>query len=97
MKLISIIICLFLLVACSPMNSNDVVLKDSDTGKDLKNSCSSDDKNKEIYPAIQGKCDYIKKPSPFHHVTRQVIKGEVCCVREIYIDHDKGRITSFGK
>lgn len=93
MKWINIIIGLFLLPACSLVNGDDLVLKDSVTGKDLNNSCSSEDKKKVIYHAVQGQCDHIPKPSQFHHINRQVINGEVCCVVEVYVDHGNGKIT----
>ena len=97
MKWIGIIVCLFLLPACSLVNADNIVLKDSITGKNLNSSCSSDDEKKTIYPSIQGECDHIPKFSPLHHVNRQVINGEVCCVVEVYVDHGNGKITPIGR
>ena len=89
------IIYLFLLSACSSQDPNALILKDSVTGEDL-NSCSSNDEGdgREILPSLQGECDYIKKPSPLYHVTRQVIDGEICCVVEVYIDHGNGVVIA---
>ena len=88
------VIYLFLLSACSSWNPNALILKDSVTKEDLK-TCSSNDEsdNREILPSLKGQCNYIKEPSPHHHVTRQVINGEICCVVEIYIDHGDGVMT----
>ena len=93
MKWIIIIIGMFFLPACSLVSEDNMVLKDSVTGKDLNQSCSSDDKKKMIYPSVQGQCDHIPKPSQFHHINRQVINGDVCCVVEVYMDHGDGKIT----
>lgn len=97
MKWIRITIFLFLLPACSLVGANNVVLKDSITGKNLNNSCSSDEENKAVYQSIQGQCDHIPKSSPLHHVNRQVINGEVCCVVEVYVDYGNGKITPIGR
>ena len=96
MKFIGIIIYLFLFMACVPIGSDPIVLRDSTTGGDLDHSCSSNDEDRVIFPALQGECDHVTSPSKFHHVTRQVINGEVCCVMEIYIDHGNGEITPIG-
>ena len=91
------IIGLFLLPACSLVSADNIVLEDSVTGEDLSHSCSSDDKKKVIYRAVQGQCDHIPKLSQFHHVNRQVINGDICCVVEVYIDHGNGKITPIGR
>ena len=97
MKLVGIIIYLFLLFACSPMGSNNIILKDSVTGENLGACSSNEDDDKVIFQSLQGECDHIPKPSPFHHVTRQVNDGEVCCVLQIYVDHGNGEITPIGR
>ncbi len=90
-----IITCLLLLSACSLRDPNSLMLKDFAAGEDLS-LCSPKDENddRKIFPSLKGECDYIKRPSPFHKVTRQVINGEVCCVMEVYIDHGNGIVTS---
>ncbi|MDE0151580.1 MAG: hypothetical protein OXK80_03645 [Bdellovibrionales bacterium] len=100
MKLIIIFIYLLLFNACIPMitaSGSGVVLKDSVTGENLDDVCSSanEDDNRTIFPALQGKCDHVPEPSPHHVVTRLVINGEVCCVVQAYIDHGNGQITPF--
>ena len=63
MKFIASIIYLFLILACSPRDSNNLVLRDSVTGENV-DSCSSYDENenRKILPTFRGECDYIQKP-----------------------------------
>ena len=98
MKFIGIIIYLFLL-ACAPMGSDPVVLRDSTTGENLDSACSSnnEDDDRIIYSSLQGECDHVPKPSPLYRVTRLVIGDEVCCVLQAFIDHGNGQITPIGK
>jgi len=98
MKFIGTIICLFLFIACTPVNSGSLVLRDSITGESLESSCSSSNKDdaRKVFPSLNGKCDHIPKPSSLHRVTRFVINDEVCCLLQAYVDHGNGQITPIG-